>query len=216
MAQGYTPSLQSIFKPKYADMPESTLLFDRPPANLYQDILPAPSQPVATQENNVNLAYTYGPRTPTTNHSQPPQPSQSSPHSAPPPPQTPRENYRPQEPAISPSNPAQPVAPRIAPASSNERRELDKNDLKAVTFPRDVLPRFLAIASANTANNRETCGLLLGKAQGEKYIVTTLLIPKQHSTSDTCSMDEEELVLEFTEKRSLITLGWVSCHAKST
>lgn len=40
-------------------------------------------------------------------------------------------------------------------------------------------------------------------------MVTTLLIPKQHSTSDTCTMDEEELVMSFTEERSLITLGWV-------
>ncbi|KAF8909811.1 hypothetical protein CPB84DRAFT_1765566 [Gymnopilus junonius] len=60
--------------------------------------------------------------------------------------------------------------------------------------------------------NRETCGLLLGKDKGHKYSVTTLLIPKQHSTSDTCTMDEEELVLQFTEERSLITLGWIHTH----
>lgn len=83
-------------------------------------------------------------------------------------------------------------------------------DLKTVSLPRECLPRFLSIASLNTARNRETCGLLLGKDKGNKFAVTTLLIPKQHSTSDTCTMDEEELVLQFTEERSLITLGWVS------
>ncbi|KAG1840891.1 hypothetical protein C8R48DRAFT_765867 [Suillus tomentosus] len=31
---------------------------------------------------------------------------------------------------------------------------------------------------------------------------------KTHSTSYTCTMDEEELVLQLTEERSLITLGW--------
>lgn len=41
-------------------------------------------------------------------------------------------------------------------------------------------------------------------------MVTVLLIPRQHSTSDTCTMDEEELVMQFTEERVLITLGWVS------
>ena len=41
------------------------------------------------------------------------------------------------------------------------------------------------------------------------YVVTTLLIPKQRGTSDTCTMDGEELVLEFVDQRSLITLGWV-------
>lgn len=81
--------------------------------------------------------------------------------------------------------------------------------LKSVSFPRECLPRFLAIAKVNTERNRETCGLLLGKDKGHKYSVTTLLIPKQHATSDTCTMDEEELVLKFTEERSLITLGWV-------
>ena len=108
-----------------------------------------------------------------------------------------------------PQPPAVGVAPRIAPASSTEKRDLDSGVLKTVQFPRDVLPRFLSIASVNTAKNRETCGLLLGKLKGEKYIVTTLLIPRQHSTSDTCTMDEEELVSAFTEARSLMTLGWV-------
>lgn len=82
--------------------------------------------------------------------------------------------------------------------------------LKSVSLPRECLPRFLAIAKVNTEMNKETCGLLLGKDKGHKYSVTTLLIPKQTSTSDTCTMLEEELVLQFTEERSLITLGWVS------
>ena len=82
--------------------------------------------------------------------------------------------------------------------------------LKSVSLPRECLPRFLAIAKVNTEMNKETCGLLLGKDKGHKYSVTTLLIPKQSSTSDTCTMLEEELVLQFTEERSLITLGWVS------
>jgi len=85
--------------------------------------------------------------------------------------------------------------------------------LKIVSLPKECLPRFLAIAKVNTEMNRETCGLLLGKDKGYKYVVTTLLIPKQHSTSDTCTMDEEELVLQFTEERSLITLGWVCWSA---
>ncbi|KAF8179888.1 hypothetical protein BJ912DRAFT_639027 [Pholiota molesta] len=84
--------------------------------------------------------------------------------------------------------------------------------LKSVSLPRECLPRFLAIAKVNTEMNKETCGLLLGKDKGHKYSVTTLLIPKQHATSDTCTMDEEELVLQFTEERSLITLGWIHTH----
>ena len=83
-------------------------------------------------------------------------------------------------------------------------------ELRTIKLPHDCLNKFLAIARVNTLQNRETCGLLLGKDRGSKYVVTTLLIPKQHSTSDTCMMDEEELVLEYQAKRDLITLGWVS------
>ena len=95
---------------------------------------------------------------------------------------------------------------RITPASSGD---VVPRELKTVYLPRESLPRFLNVAAVNTARNRETCGLLLGKDKKSKFVVTTLLIPKQHSTSDTCTMDEEELVMSFTEERSLITLGWV-------
>ena len=80
--------------------------------------------------------------------------------------------------------------------------------LKSVSLARECLPRFLAIAKVNTEMNKETCGLLLGNDRGHKYSVTTLLIPKQTSTSDTCTMLEEELILQFTEEQNLITLGW--------
>ncbi|KAG9310123.1 hypothetical protein JVU11DRAFT_9736 [Chiua virens] len=96
---------------------------------------------------------------------------------------------------------------------TRERMSEDRvPELKTVSLPRDCLPRFLSIAALNTSRNRETCGLLLGRDQKGKYIVTTLLIPRQHSTSDTCTMDEEELVMQFTEERSLITLGWIHTH----
>lgn len=95
---------------------------------------------------------------------------------------------------------------RIVPGST---RDAQVQELRTIKLPRECLSRFLSIARVNTLQNRETCGLLLGKDRGSKYVVTTLLIPKQHSTSDTCMMDEEELVLQFTEERHLITLGWV-------
>ncbi|KIY47471.1 Mov34-domain-containing protein [Fistulina hepatica ATCC 64428] len=91
--------------------------------------------------------------------------------------------------------------------------------LRKVHLPRDSLPRFLTIARANTAMNRETCGLLLGLSTPShkadrpgKFIVNTLLIPRQHSTSDTCTMDDEELVSQFTIEHNLITIGWIHTH----
>ena len=93
--------------------------------------------------------------------------------------------------------------------------DLVARGLKSVSVPRDFLNRFASIASINTAQNRGTCGLLLGRDKGGLYVVTTLLIPslKQHSTGDPCSMSiDEELVMQFMEGCSLITLGWVRCH----
>lgn len=122
-----------------------------------------------------------------------------------------RENYHP-----LPQPPSQPPysapAPPLPPPPESSKPEL-LNGLKIVHLPRDCLNRFLTIAKVNTARDRETCGLLLGKDKGSKYLVTTLLIPKQHATSDTCTMDEEELILQVTEERGLITLGWVSNYA---
>ncbi|KAJ6596364.1 hypothetical protein DFH09DRAFT_1134731, partial [Mycena vulgaris] len=45
-----------------------------------------------------------------------------------------------------------------------------------------------------------------------RFVVETLLIPKQHATTDTCTMDEEEGVLGFTEERALITLDCIRTH----
>ena len=84
--------------------------------------------------------------------------------------------------------------------------------LMTVLFPRDCVNQFASIASINAARNRETCGLLLGKYKDGCYVVTTLLIPKQHATGDTCTIDEEGSVMQFTDKRSLIVLGWVCRH----
>ncbi|KAF5390077.1 hypothetical protein D9757_003757 [Collybiopsis confluens] len=133
-----------------------------------------------------------------------------------------RENYHPlpQPPSQPPygSVPAghpPPIPTDSRPLSSfTSSSELSPSDgsLRTVHLPRDCLNRFLTIAKVNTTRDRETCGLLLGKDVRGKYLVTTLLIPKQHSTSDTCTMDEEELILQVTEERGLITLGWIHTH----
>ncbi|KAJ7504777.1 hypothetical protein B0H11DRAFT_1980751 [Mycena galericulata] len=116
---------------------------------------------------------------------------------------------------------AQRAAGARADAERAERERDPYPRLRTVVLPLATLPRFLAIASANTARDLETCGLLLGRevakggatASGKsRYVVETLLIPKQHATSDTCTMDEEEGVLGFTEERGLITIGWIHTH----
>lgn len=150
-------------------------------SGLYSNLLPKPSTPVQTSHYPMQAPSPYQPPPP----SRPPLP--------PPPPMHHEPSHHRQDSA------------RIQPSAADPVN----HNLKNVNFPRDCLHRFLSIAAVNTSMNRETCGLLLGKDKGSKYVVTTLLVPKQHSTSDTCTMDEEELVMMFTEERSLITLGWV-------
>lgn len=103
----------------------------------------------------------------------------------------------------------------LRPEQVREREEtIFPTELKMVEVPQDVLPRFLDVAAVNTARNKETCGLLMGREVKKQYKVLTLLIPKQRATSDTCTMEEEELISQFTETRKMITLGWVS-HSRT-
>ncbi|KZT00711.1 Mov34-domain-containing protein [Laetiporus sulphureus 93-53] len=174
---------------------DSSLLFEsKGPGDLYSNILPNPSNPIVDPivppfPGRYHTPESSG-RSSTVSYS-------SSGHNT-----SSRSSF-------TPSSQGPPTAPRIVPSTSVDT---SIRELKTVRLPRECLPRFVSIARVNTLQNRETCGLLLGKDKGSKYVVTTLLIPKQHSTSDTCTMDEEELVLQFTEERHLITLGWIHTH----
>ncbi|EJF61745.1 Mov34-domain-containing protein [Dichomitus squalens] len=153
----------------------------------------APHPPPSTYTQNHNPSYSNGQRGPSPNSARSGQP--------------PSAYHRPSQ--STSSTVSAPAPARIVPGTS---RDASLRELRTIKLPRECLPKFLSIARVNTLQNRETCGLLLGKDKGTKYVVTTLLIPKQHSTSDTCMMDEEELVLQFTEERHLITLGWIHTH----
>ncbi|CAE6535940.1 unnamed protein product [Rhizoctonia solani] len=100
--------------------------------------------------------------------------------------------------------------PIPVPASTHE--EDDPSRLRQVLLPEEVIQKFMSIAKPNTLRRIETCGLLLGKPRAGGFAVTTLLIPRQKGTPDTCEMVEEELILEFQESRGLITLGWIHTH----
>jgi STAM-binding protein len=82
--------------------------------------------------------------------------------------------------------------------------------MRPIDMPAELLDRFLGVARLNTLRRVETCGLLLGKERGAGFTIVTLLIPEQRGTQDTCTMESEELVVEFSTDRDLLTLGWVS------
>ncbi|KAL0945895.1 hypothetical protein HGRIS_012180 [Hohenbuehelia grisea] len=195
-AQGYTPSLHSMFVATSKASDPASMLFHGDART-----------PNAAKMNGRSL---YGP-----NFLPPPSPPfhPDGRPKTPPPMLRPTPIVFPPVPSGPQPNPSAPApAPQQQADSSSRSRPDMAIDLKTVSLPRESLPRFLSIAKVNTSLNRETCGLLLGKDKGHKFVVTTLLIPKQHSTSDTCTMDEEELVMQFTEERGLITLGWIHTH----
>uniref|UniRef100_A0A0A9DDV3 Mov34/MPN/PAD-1 family protein n=1 Tax=Arundo donax TaxID=35708 RepID=A0A0A9DDV3_ARUDO len=68
---------------------------------------------------------------------------------------------------------------------------------------------FLRVAEANTVKNLETCGILAGTLKKRTFYVTTLIIPKQKSTSDSCQATNEEEIFEIQDKGSLLSLGWI-------
>jgi STAM-binding protein len=90
------------------------------------------------------------------------------------------------------------------------RKDRQMQNLKPVDVPKDILKRFMALAAENTELKKETLGLLLGKIRHEKYIVTTLLIPNQSGGEDWCAMENDDMIVQFQERRFLVTLGWVS------
>ena len=51
--------------------------------------------------------------------------------------------------------------------------------------------------------------LFLCFQQKNMFFVTHLLIPKQTSTSDSCTTLNEEELFEFQDSKDLITLGWI-------
>ncbi|CCA68396.1 hypothetical protein PIIN_02260 [Serendipita indica DSM 11827] len=83
---------------------------------------------------------------------------------------------------------------------------------RPIDMPAELLDRFLGVAHLNTLRKIETCGLLLGKQRGAGFTISTLLIPEQRGTTDTCIMECEELVVEFSTGRDLLTLGWIHTH----
>ncbi|KAJ1277704.1 hypothetical protein BS78_04G024000 [Paspalum vaginatum] len=82
--------------------------------------------------------------------------------------------------------------------------------------PVALMDCFLRVAEANTAISLETCGILAGTLKRTTFYVTTLIIPKQKSTSDSCQATNEEEIFEVQDKGSLLSLGWIHTHPTQT
>ncbi|PIA33312.1 hypothetical protein AQUCO_04100023v1 [Aquilegia coerulea] len=73
-----------------------------------------------------------------------------------------------------------------------------------------MMENFMRLAKSNTDKNLETCGILAGSLKNRNFYVTTLIIPKQESTSDSATNEEE--IFDVQDKQSLFPLGWIHTH----
>ncbi|KAF9082064.1 hypothetical protein BGX23_000134 [Mortierella sp. AD031] len=113
-----------------------------------------------------------------------------------------------------PALPRKPVtqsnAPRLPPKILIEEDVHEfSQGLRTLIVPVRLLDRFLNIVRPNTNRKLETCGILAGVLSRNKLTVTTLIIPKQTATSDTCSTTNEDELFEYQSERDLMTLGWI-------
>jgi len=54
--------------------------------------------------------------------------------------------------------------------------------------------------------------VLAGRLSHDTFTLTTLIVPKQTSTSDTVAMLNEEEIFDVQDSRELLTLGWIHTH----
>ena len=81
--------------------------------------------------------------------------------------------------------------------------------LRDIILPTKLMHNFLMLAFSNTTSNKETCGILAGRLERNKLMVTHLLIPEQTGTPDSCTTHNEEDIFDYQDQHNLITLGWI-------
>ncbi|XP_063969072.1 STAM-binding protein-like [Lytechinus pictus] len=133
---------------------------------------------------------------------------------------------------VLPSSPTQPTAPRPMPTVDRSLK-IDRttkpaqmlgiasstsnlHGLRDLFIPSDTMERFLALALHNTQRNLETCGILAGKLARDAFTITHIIVPKQTSTSDSCTALNEEDIFDVVDNNDLITLGWIHTHPSQT
>ena len=88
--------------------------------------------------------------------------------------------------------------------------------MREVVIPSMLMGRFLDLAQTNTNRNVETCGILAGSLERNKFTITHVIVPQQSGTSDSCSTDNEEAIFDYQDNHDLITLGWIHTHPSQT
>lgn len=95
---------------------------------------------------------------------------------------------------------------------SSENTHQRSNVLKDLHISTQLLDGFLDLAKDNTSKDLETCGVLGAFLKEGTYYVTTLIIPKQDSTSNSCQAVHEEEIFAIQNEESLFPVGWIHTH----
>lgn len=88
---------------------------------------------------------------------------------------------------------------------------------RKLVLPSTLVGEFEKIARPNTdraPDGIETCGILAGRLSHNVLKMTTLIIPKQTGTSDSCETTDETALFNYMLANKLITLGWIHTHPK--
>ncbi|XP_044500407.1 AMSH-like ubiquitin thioesterase 3 isoform X2 [Mangifera indica] len=117
---------------------------------------------------------------------------------------------------FAPISPSKVADPRPGPAKPSQDGTLNSSSYQHLHVPVNLMQDFLRLARANTEKNLETCGILAGSLKNRVFQITTLIIPKQESTSDSCQALNEEEIFEVQDRLSLFPLGWIHTHPSQT
>ncbi|KAK1081452.1 hypothetical protein LTR33_004667 [Friedmanniomyces endolithicus] len=127
---------------------------------------------------------------------------------------------RPTGPPIPHSTTATPSPPRSHdPTSHYPTTTTESGDpLRTLHLPSTLRATFLNLAHPNTLSNLETCGILAATLQSSTLKITHLLVPAQHSTSETCDTTPagDAALFDYCDAHSLLVCGWIHTHPSQT
>ncbi|KAH0877133.1 hypothetical protein HID58_064527, partial [Brassica napus] len=84
--------------------------------------------------------------------------------------------------------------------------------LRDVHISERLMEDFTELARENTDKDLETCGTLAAFLERGVFYVTTLIIPKQESTANSCQAMNEVDVFSIQNERELYPVGWIHTH----
>uniref|UniRef100_A0A6A7G968 STAM-binding protein-like A n=2 Tax=Hirondellea gigas TaxID=1518452 RepID=A0A6A7G968_9CRUS len=104
--------------------------------------------------------------------------------------------------------------------TTSSKPKPDKNlpvlGIRQVNVPTSLIATFLDYARPNTTRDIETCAILTGILKQNQFHVTTVIIPQQIGTANTCVTQHEEELIDIQIRDDLLTLGWIHTHPTQT